>query len=293
MSQPVAPTPNDVQAFPRPEGTDLPERIFEHDKVITGEAVALKITAASPVSLIAAGLIDLMFAYVMFVIPLALLSRYGQLDASAGMTYVIMSLVIAIFIIPAAIETATRGRSIGKWLVGVRIVRDDGGTTRFRHSIVRSLVAMFEIYLTFGSVALISTIASNRQKRLGDILAGTYPVSVTGDGLLPPPLLMDPSLTAWAEVADVSRLSQGLAWRVRQFLNQNRTLAPEHRVRLGTALTNEVMPFVSPPPPAGTHPERFLAAVLIIRRDTEFNNVTQTQAKREQRLSTRLPYGLD
>ena len=51
-------------------------------------------------------------------------------------------------------ETATQGRSLGRWALGSRIVRDDGGAVAFRHAFIRSFVGLFEVVLTFGGVAV-------------------------------------------------------------------------------------------------------------------------------------------
>jgi len=292
MSEPVAPKTRAVHAFPRPQGEDIPERIYETDQVITGEAVALKIQPASPVQLIAAGIIDLFLSIGVAMAALVFLSLVGSLDPEAAATYVILALVLAVVLIPAVVETVTQGRSLGRWALGVQIVRDDGGAIRFRHAIIRSLAGLFEIYMTFGSIAFIVTIANVRHKRLGDLLAGTYPVSLNSGAQLPPPLIMPLELSSWARQADVSRLPGTLAWRARQFLNTASDLEPAHREQFSRSLAAEIGPYVSPSPPP-THPERFLAAVLVIRRDTEYRNSRSTQERLRSRVSATLPYGLE
>src|ERR1019366_5411581 len=56
---------------------------------------------------------------------------------------------IAVIIVgyPAAFETLTRGRSLGKMALGLRVVSDDGGPERFRQALVRALAAVIEIWL--------------------------------------------------------------------------------------------------------------------------------------------------
>lgn len=292
MSEPVAPKNRTVHAFPRPQGEDIPERIYETDQVITGEAVALKIQPASPIQLIAAGTIDLFLSLGVAMAALVFLSLVGSLEPEAAATYVILALVLAVIVVPAVVETATQGRSLGKWALGVQIVRDDGGAIRFRHTIIRSLAGLFEIYMTFGSIALITTIANVRHKRLGDLLGGTYPISLNAGAQLPPPLIMPVELYAWARQADVSRLPGTLAWRARQFLNTTGQLDVSHREQISRGLAAEMRPYVSPPPPPHTHPERFLAAVLVIRRDTEYRNHRRTEETVRNRVSSTLPYGL-
>src|SRR5690625_2423969 len=135
MSEPVAPKNRAVHAFPRPQGEDIPERIYETDQVITGEAVALKIQPASPVQLIAAGMIDLFLSIGVAMAALVFLSMVGSLDHEAATTYVILALVLAVVLIPATVETVTQGRSLGRWALGVQIVGDDGGAIRLRYAI--------------------------------------------------------------------------------------------------------------------------------------------------------------
>ena len=61
-------------------------------------------------------------------------------------------------------------------VTGTRVVRDDGGTVRFRHCLVRALLAIVEIWATWAVPALCASIVTKRGKRFGDMLAGTYVV---------------------------------------------------------------------------------------------------------------------
>ena len=64
----------------------------------------------------------------------------------------LVSVVLCFVVVPAAVETLSRGRSLGKLAAGLRIVRDDGGAIRFRHAVIRALIGFLEIYLTFGGL---------------------------------------------------------------------------------------------------------------------------------------------
>ena len=74
---------------------------------------------------------------------------------------------------PVASETLWNGRTLGKAALGLRVVTVEGGPVRFRHSAIRGIVGLFEIYLTLGSVALFTIIFSRRDQRVGDHMAGT------------------------------------------------------------------------------------------------------------------------
>ena len=62
-----------------------------------------------------------------------------------------MSVVLVLVGLPTLVETLTRGRSLGKIAAGLRVVRDDGGPVRFRHSFVRSLFMLVDFWLTGGN----------------------------------------------------------------------------------------------------------------------------------------------
>ena len=77
---------------------------------------------------------------------------------------------------PIIWETTTRGRSPGKFALGLRVVSDDGGPERFRQALVRGLATIVDFWLVpfIGVPALICSLLSAKGKRLGDIFAGTF-----------------------------------------------------------------------------------------------------------------------
>jgi uncharacterized RDD family membrane protein YckC len=192
----------------------------------------------------------------------AMLSPDDALGAVAGIVLVAFTLVVG----PAVLETLTMGRTVGKLVMGTRTVRDDAGPISFHHAFVRHLVGVVEIWVLSGVPALVSALVSSRGKRLGDYAAGTYVVRERFKLQLPWPVQMPPHLAAWARTADVAPLPDSLAVAVRQLLGRTGTLSPQARDLLVTQLVEQVSRHVSPPPPPGTHPIDFLAAVAAERR---------------------------
>lgn len=265
------------------------------DEILIGEGVALDARPASFASRVLAALIDVAvigtasFAVGLLLIAVGINSSLAVVNALA-----VAAIVLVMVGVPTTVETLTRGRSLGKLALGLRIVRDDGGPIRFRHAVIRSLVGVFELWFTAGGVALISSLVNRKGKRLGDLLAGTYALRVRGGQKALPPLVMPPELAAWARTADIRRLPDGLALSARQFLGRTTTLHPGSRVRLGTELAARIESYVAPGPPRGTHPERFVAAVLAERRDREFAHASRLAARTatEEDLVARLPHGV-
>ena len=73
-------------------------------------------------------------------------------------------------------ETTVNGRSPGKWLVGLRVVRDDGFPIGFRDALVRNLLRAVDLLPWYYTVGLIAMLVSAQGKRLGDVAAGTLVV---------------------------------------------------------------------------------------------------------------------
>ena len=237
------------------------------DDLVTGEAVALELPAAGIAMHALSGILDVAIALFTLMVGLFVVQILTQ-DTDAAMASVAMTvlLVLIFVVLPTATETLTRGRSVGKFATGLRTVRDDAGPIGFRQALTRELVGFVEIWVFLGVPALISGLVSSKGKRLGDHAAGTYVVRERVHLTLPPPPMMPPNLAAWAAGADIAQLPDGTAMAVRQFLMRAPLLSPQSRATLGVQLYDEVVTYLAPQPPSGTHPELVLAAVIADRR---------------------------
>ena len=253
------------------------------DDLVTGEAVALELPAAGIALRALSGFLDVSVAVLalmvgLFVAPL--LTQGADEAITAAATTMLMALVFVV--LPTTLETLTRGRSVGKFATGLRTVRDDAGPIGFRHAVTRALVGLVDIWLLLGVPALVSGLVSSKGKRLGDYAAGTYVVRERVHITLPPPPMMPPHLAAWAAGADIARLPDGLAMAIRQFLMRAPLLSPSSRATLGVQLHDEVVAYLAPQPPAGTHPELVLAAVIADRRRRDWIRLQRDAALRSR-----------
>jgi uncharacterized RDD family membrane protein YckC len=239
---------------------------FDDEGVVTGEAVALDVRPASALIRAGGAAIDVLVS-VLLIIALLLSLAGLSVDDAAFRAIIITGVVCCIVVLPTAVETASRGRSLGKLALGLRVVRDDGGAIGFRHAFIRALTGVVEIYLTFGGLAVLVGFLNPSSKRLGDILAGTHSQVERVPKLPSTAFGVPPELVGWAAVADVGRLPDPLARRVASFFGNIGHLVPESRARVAASLAAEVAPSVSPVPDAA--PERFLAAVVALRRERD------------------------
>ena len=272
----------------------VPVRRIREESIVTGEAVELEVRPASPLLRVAAGLTDGACTILAYVVCLLLASRVVDSPSSSTVRVLLIgSLVLATVVLPMGIEVITRGRSVGKWAWGLQVVRDDGGVITARHSLVRALAGILEIWLTFGSVATISAMVTPRSKRLGDLAAGTMVVRLPEPSPAPP-LLMPPDLAVWASSAQVLPLPAGLQAEALGFLRGTAQMLPEVRTRAAITLATKVAERVAPAPPVGTDPERFLAAVLVVLRDREYQRTIARDAIAEdrRRAADQPPFGI-
>jgi uncharacterized RDD family membrane protein YckC len=68
------------------------------------------------------------------------------------------------------------GRTPGKRLLGIRVVRDGGFPLDFTSAVVRNVVRILEFSFGFYIISAVSTLLSPRNRRLGDMAAGTLVV---------------------------------------------------------------------------------------------------------------------
>ncbi|MCW2771782.1 MAG: domain containing protein [Nocardioides sp.] len=257
------------------------------DDLVTGEAVALDLPPASLGSRIASGAIDVTITFLLLIgLVIAFVIAAAQTDLALVEVAMLAAIIGSLLVFPTAIETLTRGRSIGKMTFGLRTVRDDAGPISFQHAFVRALVGIVEIYVFFGSPAFFSALLSSRGKRLGDYAAGTYVVRERVRLKLAPPAAMPPELARWAAGADIASLPTGLALAVRQFLGRLPQIDPASRATIGGRLATQVSEYVAPPPPPGTPPEAYLAAVIASRRERDTARLNR-EAELRRRLTAR------
>ncbi|MPZ64031.1 MAG: RDD family protein [Pseudonocardiaceae bacterium] len=242
--------------------------------VVTGDAVVLELRLARVPTRALALAIDLAIMVTALGVLLAIAtgaleSVDDALGAAVGLT-----VTLVIFVgYPVTLETLTRGRSVGKIALGLRVVREDGGPIGFRQALTRGLAGFivdFGVLSLFtGVIGLVSSLSSEKGKRIGDVLAGTVVLRERVPGQQADPAPMPPPLADWADGLELSGLSDDLALAARQFLLRCDQLDPEVRASMAASLASEVAARVSPAPPPGTPAEPYLAAVTAQRRIRE------------------------
>ncbi|MFE2161318.1 RDD family protein [Streptomyces lydicus] len=240
-------------------------------ELVTGEAVVLGLRPARLPSRGLAVAVDVAVAWSIYIaVSMLLVSATSSMDSAAIAAVSVAAFVLVQVGIPIVVETLSHGRSLGKVICGLRVVREDGGPIRFRHALVRGAMGAIEIVLTMGVVAAIASLVSARGRRVGDVFAGTLVIRERMPAevgrVLPP---VGPWPVADLGGLDLSRVPDGWWLAVRQYLTRMGQLDPQVGAAMAGRLVEDLRGFTGVPGPAEAHPAAYLAAVVAERQARE------------------------
>jgi uncharacterized RDD family membrane protein YckC len=242
--------------------------------VVSGEGVVLQLDHAGAGSRTVAAIIDYILQIIAVIVFLVIdVAALGG-DSAASAAAIITELVLIAAGYPILMEWLTRGRTLGKLALGLRVVRDDGGPIAFRQALVRGLSSLLlekpGLLGPLGIAAgLITITVSPENKRIGDYMAGTFVIRerVANRATLTAPIFSVPYyLQPWAMALDLTQLDDNLALGIRQFVMRANQMTPAARDQLGAQFVAHVLAVTSPPPPYGTPIPAILTTVLAERR---------------------------
>ena len=204
-------------------------------EVVTGDAVVLDVQIAQlPVRAVSA-VIDLTVIFTGYMLGLMLwAASLSQFDEALTIAFLIIFTVLAIVGYPVAIETATRGRSVGKLVMGLRVVSDDGGPERG---------AVWILFLhADGTVRTQQKISSLQGGFTGDLDdADLFGWSVEGLGDLDGDGTRDLAVGAWLDDDAGPELDMGAVWIL--FLNPDGTVRDHQKISPTAGGFNGVLDF--------------------------------------------------
>ena len=131
-------------------------------------------------SRLAAGLIDVVLAVVLFVAMAAAFGTLGSTDndgdgfavSLSGAPFVLYLVIVLGYYYFFEIRS---GQSIGKMAMGLRVVAIEGDLTA-QKVLIRTVLRLVDFLPVFYFIAFILVIASSKKQRLGDMAAGTVVV---------------------------------------------------------------------------------------------------------------------
>ena len=90
--------------------------------------------------------------------------------------------LVALIFLPAmfyslVMHIVFNGRTVGKMLLKMRVVKVDGSPVHWSNYLVRWMLRLVDIWLFIGSIGILTILFSEKKQRLGDAAAGTVVIS--------------------------------------------------------------------------------------------------------------------
>ncbi len=232
--------------------------------IVTPEAVVLSFETAGVGSRIIAQAIDLAIQAVAALLVAGGGALFGA--THLGLAPVYIGLFLVAFGYPIGLETLWRGRTVGKAVMGLRVVTVEGAPIRFRHALIRGALGLVDFWATSGAAAVLCVLATKRNQRLGDLAAGTLVLRerVSKQSLSSVTFWVPPGWEGYAATLDVSAVTPADYQAVRSFLMRAGSLDPWTRERLAGEIATAVLPRLHHQPPPGVPAEAFLACVAAL-----------------------------
>lgn len=151
--------------------------------VETAQHVELNYKPAGVVERILAYIIDGVVLGVYF-IAMSLIESAGSSPvdsvADQGDVWIEMLLIILpAWLYHLILEVLWNGYTVGKWLMGIRVVKLDGTRPGIINYLIRWFIRLFEVTMTSGGLALITILINGKGQRLGDIAAKTCVIKIS------------------------------------------------------------------------------------------------------------------
>jgi uncharacterized RDD family membrane protein YckC len=236
-------------------------------RIPTPEGIELDLVLAGAASRFVAAMVDLTIQFAILIGLIGVLAAIGSGNGVVVAGWAILSFLV-IFGYDVLFEVLNSGRTPGKMLNGLRVVRVTGHPVGFLTSSIRNVIRPIDFlpggYL-LGATLILST---PKNQRLGDIVAGTLVVRQRIGKSVPLPDASRATSLAPAETYrgwDTSRISPEELSAVTQFLDRRTEIEPEARVRLAGTLAERLRPKVTGVP-ADMGAEPFLETVVTLRR---------------------------
>lgn len=148
----------------------------------TAQHVKINYNPAGIFERILAYLVDFLVLGIYWTV-LVMIGTYGgsgePIETSSGNDWILYVIVLLpVMLYHLAMEILWNGYTVGKWLIGIRVVKLDGTRPSVSNYLIRWLIRLFEITMTSGVVAFFTLLLNGKGQRLGDIAAKTCVIKV-------------------------------------------------------------------------------------------------------------------
>jgi uncharacterized RDD family membrane protein YckC len=155
-----------------------PPRIGVAYEIETPEDAVLAFRLAGPGTRLGAYLVDCLVRLLGLFALLTALGLFTPLDAAGGapLGVWLVALFVAEWGYTTLFEALWDGRTPGKKLLGLRVLKEEGYSIGLEEALLRNLLRAADVLPFSYAVGLVSMVASPKLQRLGDLVAGTIVV---------------------------------------------------------------------------------------------------------------------
>lgn len=153
-------------------------------EVITAHNVVIQYEIAPIFYRILAFLLDaaifLVYFVIMYFVIIAIL--FGSLsildDSSSVASLIFVLLMLPIYFYSFIMETFFAGQTVGKMILGLRVINVNGSTPSIGDLFLRWCFRLIDVVFTIGSLAILSMLVNEKKQRLGGIVSNTLVIQL-------------------------------------------------------------------------------------------------------------------
>jgi uncharacterized RDD family membrane protein YckC len=224
-------------------------------QIRTTQNVDIEYEVASIGDRILATLLDYLFfiAYLLLVfLIVGIAARYNGVN----------QIILLLFLLPIIFydllcETFMEGKSFGKMIMKIKVVKIDGTQANFGAYLIRWLFRIIDTRLFMGGLALITILLNGKGQRLGDMAAGTTVIKMKQKVKLSDTILSAVKPEYHIVFNEVQRLSDNDISIIKEVIEMSRRTNNSEAIKKLAAKTKDVMQVTSDLPD-----HKFLITVL-------------------------------
>ena len=150
-------------------------------KITTSQNIDIEYQLASLGDRVVARIMDYGVFLGIYLVTLIILAIAGVFSnsggAASGLVIIVVVWLILCVLYDLLCEIFLNGQSVGKKAAKIKVISLNGARPGIGQYLLRWIFRVIDFGITFGSLALISVVVTDKKQRLGDIVAGTTVVN--------------------------------------------------------------------------------------------------------------------
>lgn len=151
-------------------------------EIITSHKIEISYELASVLERIFAFFID-MIALFFTISVISMILGYFFGTTAIGENIIYLTIIPLFTFYTLASETLMHGKTLGKKILGIRVIKLNGDRLEWTDYIIRWILRVIDIWFSVGAIAIIFIVSNEKRQRLGDIFANTAVVKIASSNI--------------------------------------------------------------------------------------------------------------